>query len=447
MTSRMLRVVPIAALAAGSLVADVVIPSAAFVSGANNALFQSDVRVFNPTSSPVNVTPTFYNVANGQTVTKAVITVPARAQVKYDNVLQSLFEQGTGSFGPVRFQTSGPIIVSSGVNNVNACTGGGSGQWLPGIDVGQALKAGTLVQLASSVDTNAGFRTNLVFVNPGTANANVTVKVRKGDGSQLSSATLAPLGSNGFKQINNWADLPGVAGTADTNLWVEFTSDQPVLAFASVINNASGDPFAIVATPEPGTTAAPVASYTFAPASPKAGDVVTFTDTSTGSPTSQLWAFGDGTTATSGTTATKTYSAAGTYKTAHFVTNSAGASSAVKDVVVAAVSSAPETINITASQFTFTPNTVALQVGKTYKIVFTSSDVTHGAGIGGTNTPLVVLLGSAFNACNVMPRNQPCTVDNVTPTAAQVGTYSYACSQSSCGAGHGSMTGKFTVSN
>ncbi len=41
--------------------------------------------------------------------------------------------------------------------------------------------------------------------------------------------------------------FPGASGTTDTNLFLEFTSDQPVLSFASVINNASGDPFAIVA--------------------------------------------------------------------------------------------------------------------------------------------------------------------------------------------------------
>ena len=41
---------------------------------------------------------------------------------------------------------------------------------------------------------------------------------------------------------------PGVQGITDTNLFLEFTSDRPVLAFTSVINDASGDPFEIVAS-------------------------------------------------------------------------------------------------------------------------------------------------------------------------------------------------------
>src|SRR5450830_556611 len=104
-------------------------------------------------------------------------------------------------------------------------------------------------------------------------------------------------------------------------------------SFASVINNTSGDPFAIVMTPEPVTpVAAPVASYAVS-GIPTTGQAVTFTDTSTNAPTSQFWAFGDGTTATSGATVQHTFAAAATYRTTHFVSNAGGTSAAVKDVV------------------------------------------------------------------------------------------------------------------
>ena len=137
------------------------------------------------------------------------------------------------------------------------------------------------------------------------------------------------------KALDDAGAFPGVAGTTDTNLWVEFTSDQPVLAFASVINNASGDPFAIVMTAEPNVPApAPVASYTVS-ATPTGGQPFTFTDTSSNSPVNRFWAFGDGTVdANAGATAQHTYAAAGTYHTALFVDNAAGSSSATQDVVV-----------------------------------------------------------------------------------------------------------------
>ncbi len=265
-----------ATLLACPLAADVIVPSSAFRAGAGGAEFHSDVRILNPTTAPVTVTPTFYDQATGDTVTKPAFQVPPRSQVAYDNVLASLFGRtlGQSSFGPIRFQSTGTILVSSGVNNVNACGNGAvAGQWLPGLDDSQAVKAGLLYQLAVSGTQATGYRTNVVFVYPSTSGtATVTAKLRRGDGSLLGQNVFGPLGPNGFTQIAvNDGSFPGVGSTTDTNLWLEFTSDQPVLSFASVVANASGDPYAIVAradTPPPpavvqiGVTAA---NFTFTP--------------------------------------------------------------------------------------------------------------------------------------------------------------------------------------
>jgi len=355
-----LRVFAASAAVLASLVAacplegDVVIPSSAFANGQNFAEFHSDVRIFNPTNAPVNVTPVFYNQANGQTVAApapGTVTVPARGQVAFDNILATLFLQDKGAFGPIRFATPAPIIVSSSVNNVNACGNGAtSGQWLPGIEVGQALKAGTLVQLAASADGGSGYRSNVVFTNPGATTANVTTTLRQGDGTLVATFALDPLPANGFKQIGALsAWLPNPNTITDTNLWMEFTSDQPVLAFASVINNGSGDPFAIVMTAEPSSPAsASPTSYTVS-ANPAPGQPVTFTDTSTNSPVSRFWVFGDGTFNESGPSVVQhTYSAAGTYKSALFVLISGGSGSAASDVVVVA-SAGPTAVSIVAT--------------------------------------------------------------------------------------------------
>ena len=111
-------------------------------------------------------------------------------------------------------------------------------------------------QLAVSADRASGSRTNLVIVNPAKGpvpdgSAKVTVRIRRGDGSLLSSASIGPLPVNGFEQIAlDAASFAELAGVTDSNLWAEYASDHPVLAYASVIDNASGDSFAIVATPE-----------------------------------------------------------------------------------------------------------------------------------------------------------------------------------------------------
>jgi PKD repeat protein len=437
-------------LAASAGSADVVIPSSAFSSGQNAAEFHSDVRVFNPTNAPVIVTPIFYNQSSGETVAApapGTVTVPARGQVAFDNILASLFLQAKGAFGPIRFQTTAAIIVSSSVNNVNSCGNGAtSGQWLPGIDAGQALKAGTLVQLAASADGASGYRSNVVFMNPGAAAANVTTSLRNGDGTLVAAFTLDPLPANGFKQIGTLsAWLPSPNTITDTNLWLEFTSDQAVLAFASVINNKSGDPFAIVMTAEPNVSApAPVASYTVS-ASPATGQPVTFTDTSSNNPVNRFWAFGDGAIAatTTGTT-THTYAAPGTYKSALFVDNAGGSGSATKDVVV--VTAGPTAITITGSshgstKWDWQPGLVTMKVGQPYVISFVADpfeNLMHG--IGG-----LAVLG--ITQCDLIPPQRACVV-NFTPTSSMVGTWTYACTQTQCApikAVHDNMTGMITI--
>ncbi len=425
--------------------ADVIVPSSAFSSGANSSLFQSDVRLFNPSPVAITVTPVFYNQRPNPkvTLTGSPIAIPARSQVAFDNILATVFSRTVDerAFGPIRFVTTAPLVVSSSINNTNAClTGAVSGQWLPGLDpVAFALIAGTLPQLAASASSTEGYRTNLTFVNPSSdTEARVATDVRKGDGSILSTAMIT-LAANGALQVSmtDGNTFPGVAGTTDTNLYVSFTSNIPVLVTASVNSNTSGDSFAIVANPEP--TARPVASFTVS-ASPKVGSPVTFTDTSTGFPALQLWDFGDGTTALGGKTATKTYTAAGTYRVVHFVSNASGPSAATQNVVVTAAG--PESITITATTtnntlWTFTPNNVTLDVGKTYQIKFQSNDDLHG--VGG-----LALLG--ITQCNLISPVLPCNV-TITPTANQVGMYDYFCTQNSCGAGHSTMGGHIVVRN
>ena len=456
-------VAALAVLASGVVSADVVIPSSAFSLGKNSAEFHSDVRVFNPTSSPINFMPIFYRSDAGgnvvDTVQMPLVTVGPRQQLAYDNVLQSLFSQSIGVFGPILFQTTGTLIVSSGVNNVNACGNGSvSGQGLPGIDSSTALKTGTLVQLAASADAAAGYRTNVDFMNPGATPANVTAKILKGDGTQLSSATIS-VGANGLvqKALDDSGTFPGVAGTTDTNLWLEFTSDQAILAFASVINNGSGDPFAIVMTGDPTnpTGGAPVAAYGIS-ANPTVGQAVVFTDTSSNTPLNRFWAFGDGTfNALGSNVVLHTYGSPGTYKSALFVDNASGSSSALKDVVVTSAASIAFTVSATTTNnthWTFTPNSVTCRVNVPCKITWTTpqSENNHH-GIGGLSVFGVTQCDDGQSLDSIIP-SHACTV-TFTPTSFSlnnqpVGGWQYACTQTACApllAQHNNMTGTIVI--
>lgn len=81
--------------------------------------------------------------------------------------------------------------------------------------------------------------------------------------------------------------------------------------------------------------AAPVAKFNFAPSDPAPGQPVTFTDGSSGSPTSWSWNFGDGG-ISSNQNPTHTYAAIGNYNVKLVATNAGGSNTISKTVTVAA---------------------------------------------------------------------------------------------------------------
>ncbi len=109
-------------------------------------------------------------------------------------------------------------------------------------------------------------------------------------------------------------------------------------------------------TPPP--PAAPVASFTASPTSGTAPLDVAFSDTSTGSPTSWAWTFGDGGTSTT-QNPSHTYSTAGTYTATLTATNAGGSTSASKTITVSPGTTPPPTSGITVGASTTTNNTTA----------------------------------------------------------------------------------------
>jgi hypothetical protein len=96
----------------------------------------------------------------------------------------------------------------------------------------------------------------------------------------------------------------------------------------SVLDPYIGDTDYLFALPS-----APQAAFTFSPAAPVLGQTVTFTDASTGSPTSWSWSFGDGGTSTA-QNPTHTFAAAGTYTVTLVAENAGGTTTATHAVTV-----------------------------------------------------------------------------------------------------------------
>ncbi|HEY8699878.1 MAG TPA: PKD domain-containing protein [Arthrobacter sp.] len=103
---------------------------------------------------------------------------------------------------------------------------------------------------------------------------------------------------------------------------------------------------------------APVAAFSASPTSGTAPLSVTFTDTSTGSPTSWSWTFGDGGTSTA-QNPTHTYSAAGTYTAQLTASNSSGSTSASTTITVTTGGGTTGSITVAGTSTTYSGTATA----------------------------------------------------------------------------------------
>ena len=133
--------------------------------------------------------------------------------------------------------------------------------------------------------------------------------------------------SSGTKAKNRWGDYSGAAvDPADsTKIWL-------LGEYAATPADTWGTWVAEVAIqPSPLT-----AAFDFSPANPQVGQIVQFTDTSTGSPTSWFWDFGDGATSTA-QNPLHAYADPGTFIVLLTATAAAGSNTTSNSITVAAV--------------------------------------------------------------------------------------------------------------
>lgn len=208
--------------------------------------FHTDARLFNPDfNKDIQITATFY-ATDGSPAQTANITVPKRQMKIMDDVTAQLFQ--TSKLGAILFSSADQFEASS---RIYALTPAGTlGQFGPGTPPSAAKTKGALLQLKS---TGSSFRTNIGVVNPNNATANVTWTLYDKNSAIVSSkstpfgplSTLAPTNvAGGFFFDPKSADL--------SDLWVSFSSDQPVLVYASVIDNGTTDQTFIPAVDDAG---------------------------------------------------------------------------------------------------------------------------------------------------------------------------------------------------
>jgi hypothetical protein len=213
-------------------------------SSARTGPFTSFLAVLNLDSQPNNVTITARSL-NGSTIGQPILlTIPVNGRFRSTDILGEMqVPVAPDSFGPITVESTNNRILSA-VSEVTSSLG--LGGFFPGINVATAWQTGYISEVIDTGDkgTVATYRTNVGFNTVGGTAANVTVTFHNNDGTQVGVPVAFGVPANGMTQRNLIIRDLLASGGAVTNQngYLKITSNQPLIAWASKIENLTDDP-------------------------------------------------------------------------------------------------------------------------------------------------------------------------------------------------------------
>lgn len=219
-----------------------VVPAASHAAGANGTTWRTDLELVNagPTAGEATVTLLPANTDNSALARTARVSLPASGQVTLVDLLEATFGH-TGNAG-LLVDSSLPLVVTSRTYNQAATAT--FGQAIPGVPAEQAIVAGETGHIPFLAKSDR-FRTNVGFTAASSAaTTSVTVRVLDASGVLLGSKSfdLKPWGQT---QVNDIFGAVGAPAAAVAR--AEVTTTAPAVVYASVVDNTTGDPIAVLA--------------------------------------------------------------------------------------------------------------------------------------------------------------------------------------------------------
>ncbi len=228
-----------------------IIPGAASASGVGDAHFVTDVRLYNPsTESSITVflSVLLRNVDNSR-ANEVAVDISPRQGLALNDILGNTFGL-TEATGAIRMRSNAEFFATSRTYNVGG-DAGTFGSYIPSLAEAEALTQGILLQVANN-PADSGFRSNVGFTNPGLAEVTITVKLFNADTGELLGTRNLVVPPRSFSQKNVF-QFVGQKDLFVMNASVEFKADFPVLAYTTVIDNASDDPTCVLPFADQGT--------------------------------------------------------------------------------------------------------------------------------------------------------------------------------------------------
>lgn len=222
----------------GSLVS--VIPAVSHSPGLYGSLWRSDVAAVNTSSASANLTLTFVP-GNGGAATRTA-TVPGLGTREWADVLTSLFgyEASAQVSGALHVTSDVPLVLAS--RTFSQGSTGTCGAYVPAVTVSGALSSGQTGYLPH-LKKSASYRTNIGVTNLGAAPVTVTIRLVGGSGAAVGSERSLTVAAGSLLQETDVFTKSGAGDQEIAYAVLEVkTAGGKAWAFASVIDNATGDP-------------------------------------------------------------------------------------------------------------------------------------------------------------------------------------------------------------
>mgnify|MGYP001791550883 CR=1 FL=1 len=207
-----------------------------------NTVWRSDVFLMSPDYTSAFFHLTYVNAVTGEKITKTE-NLAANRGMRLDDIVGNYFER-PNTFGSVFVSTSGDGIVTS--RTFTTSSNGTYGQFVPLMKVPELipLPPPKLRQLLH-IERSLSFRTNLGAINPSELPMVLRFTLYDAAGHSLGSTnqTLAP-----FRVVQFPLDVLTSAQIVDGRVETEVITGYDVpIAWASVIDNTTGDPIFVPA--------------------------------------------------------------------------------------------------------------------------------------------------------------------------------------------------------
>ncbi len=212
------------------------------VADLNNGVanWQTDVRVFNPSTNIVKATLTFYSQNGGTPQSKDIQLAPGQVQT-LDATLRNVFGISNDG-GALHIATTAPTPLVATARTYNQTANGTYGQFIPAVTANDAAALGTRPLQILQIEESDRYRSNVGFAEVTGNAATIEVTAIPSD-SKVAASTQIQLTPNQYIQFPQLLRSMGLSNNYNARVSVKVISGQGrVTAYASVIDMQTNDP-------------------------------------------------------------------------------------------------------------------------------------------------------------------------------------------------------------